>query len=146
MSRLDPFREVLGIRGDADIARDAGVSREYVRQYREKAGVARPTRKASKYNIARKAKTDAKLDGLLGTMSDEEIAIKLRMSRVTVGSRRRAAGIDRAPNPMKTKWSPEHLDLLGTIPDKALAKLVGCNFMTVWRKRRELGIPAMCRR
>lgn len=38
------------------------------------------------------------------------------------------------------KWTNDQLDLLGTMPDSKIGRLIGCNGSTVTRKRKKLGI------
>jgi hypothetical protein len=39
-------------------------------------------------------------------------------------------------------WKPEWDSLLGTMFDKDLAAMLGVPLVTVWRKRRALGVPS----
>ena len=39
-------------------------------------------------------------------------------------------------------WQPEHEAMLGTMPDKQLARKLGLNPETVYRRRKTLGIPS----
>lgn len=43
---------------------------------------------------------------------------------------------------MTTRWLPEHVAMLGTVPDDEVAAAVGCCRATVLHRRQELGIPA----
>jgi hypothetical protein len=42
------------------------------------------------------------------------------------------------------KWKSEWDALLGTMPDRALGAQLGVNYLTVWRRRKALGVPS-CR-
>jgi hypothetical protein len=78
-------------------------------------------------------------DQMLGTASDEELAVRLRRSPGAVRSRRRALGIDlQAPrNPM---WTRTEEKLLGTASDAEVARLLGRGERGVQIRRQALGI------
>ena len=44
------------------------------------------------------------------------------------------------PNPAGNRWRPEHVALLGTLPDEEVARTVGRSFTAVTQKRIKLGI------
>jgi len=139
-SKLDPFVHLLGVTPDADIARLAGCSRERVRQVRYVKGI--PLGKVRGWhNLLPQAAYDAVAD-LAGTLSDLEVAQRAGCSATIVQKYRRKHGIPRFPhhNPAKTKFSDEHVALMGTMPDKALAKLMGVGHMVVFLERKRRGI------
>lgn len=93
------------------------------------------------------------MDGLLGRLSDTEIAERFHISRTSVYNRRRKLNLPRHPQkrrvpppPMggwnKRIWKEAELKILGTVPDHKLATLLGISKTTVMNKRRSLGIPS----
>jgi len=45
------------------------------------------------------------------------------------------------PNPAGNRWRPEDIALLGTLPDRELARRLGRPLQSVTQKRCKLGIP-----
>jgi len=139
-SKLDPFVHLLGNTPDSEVAKLAGCSRERVRQVREVKGIPLACDKGW---WARKPQAvyDA-VAALAGTLSDVEVARRAGCSATIVQKYRRKHGIPRFPhhNPAKTKFSDEHVALMGTMPDKALAKLMGVGHMVVFLERKRRGI------
>ncbi|AMP15472.1 DUF746 domain-containing protein [Collimonas pratensis] len=81
-----------------------------------------------------------KADTLLGTASDQMIAIRLGISKASVGARRRQLKIRSfASSPLK--WTTEMEACLGTDLDTVIAKKLGVNRQQVFRRRNQLGIP-----
>jgi hypothetical protein len=87
---------------------------------------------------------------MLGTDTDKAVAAKLGISKSAVFRKRselnipgRAfAYVGKAPRLPKVKWTPEKIALLGTDTDKAIAKVLGAETISVTLKRRALKIPS----
>ena len=48
----------------------------------------------------------------------------------------------KADSPIRRNWTREEEKLLGTMSDSQLGRQIGCSTNSVWRRRRELAIPA----
>ncbi|MFT5458209.1 MAG: hypothetical protein ACI9K2_004714, partial [Myxococcota bacterium] len=59
-SRIDPFRELVGVKPDSEVAKLAGVSPQAVRNFRAKNGIPAPGRAASKPAAPKKAAAPVK--------------------------------------------------------------------------------------
>jgi hypothetical protein len=94
----------------------------------------------------RGASFEPEVTALLGTMTDREVAERTGLTEPAVASRRRvlkiAAFLKKRPQQRPLKWSAARVKLLGTMPDGALAKKLGCTLMAVFYARRRLGIAA----
>jgi hypothetical protein len=81
---------------------------------------------------------------LLGTMTDNEVAKTIGRTRTAVNSRRRKLAIPlfalRRPACKSPTWTPTRDRLLGTMPDTVLARKFHCSPMSVFYRRRKLGI------
>ncbi len=80
---------------------------------------------------------------LLGKVTDLEIARRAGVCHQTAHKWRRDAGIEALANVgAKLKhWTPEKEKLLGTMPDRKLAKVIGIPTSTIYARRKALGIP-----
>ena len=80
---------------------------------------------------------------MLGTMKDREVAARLGKSEEAVSSRRYvlnvAAFVKRKPR-RPARWTAERDALLGTMSDPDLARWLRCSPMSVFYRRRKLGI------
>lgn len=88
---------------------------------------------------------EAEVKKHLGTDTDEVIAKKFGCSRNTINKRRLAEGIPAfggtgINNKLTEEFWSEWDYLLGTMPDKTLAKIVGVSGTTITRRRYELGV------
>lgn len=83
----------------------------------------------------------ADAEAMLGKVSDHQIAAQLGLSHTTVGHHRKRLGIAPVPSP-SSKWTPELLALLGTVPDSEIVERSNGLFEigVVRRKRYALGI------
>ena len=87
---------------------------------------------------------------LLGTMSDLAISRKMKVDKTTVAEKRRSLGIppyvtvksDSIAGWNKKEFSSDIIDLMGTIPDRQLAKIANVEKSTITRKRNKLGIKS----
>ena len=79
-------------------------------------------------------------DGLLGKLSDEEVAGRLGYSVTRVRRRRHLLGVP-CGNPTNRPWTKAEIALLGTRPDREVAPLVNRSLANVRYKRLDLGIP-----
>lgn len=115
-----------------------GISRERVRQIRQRWGYA-PT--SERRSVRRKAVEDQCMD-LLGTMPDAAVARRIGETSQYVSYVRNANGI--APYTFDALEGFEHL--LGTMSDGAVARASGASIPTVEGRRKKLGIEAHRRR
>jgi hypothetical protein len=83
-------------------------------------------------------------DALLGTMPDADVAARTGRTLVAVQSRRYVFGV---PNVMKRnpiskppRWTPKRERLLGTMPDTVVARKLRCSPISVFNRRKKLGI------
>ncbi|MCL4233333.1 MAG: hypothetical protein KJ042_02325 [Deltaproteobacteria bacterium] len=86
----------LGIESDAVLAKEFSVSRELIRQYRNEFGI--PPVRVSSLTAEDRANFEAKLEeilgsGLLGQISDQEIARRFGVTGAQVGDLRKRHGI-----------------------------------------------------
>ena len=83
-------------------------------------------------------------EALLGTMPDKEVAARIGRSITAVHDHRRKLGIPsfykRKPRREPSVWTPKKDALLGTMPDSDLARKVRCSPLSVFYRRRKLGI------
>jgi len=79
-------------------------------------------------------------DGLLGKLTDEDVARKLGYPVPRVRRRRRLLGLPSC-NPNHRHWTKEETALLGARSDREVAQLVNRSVGNVRYKRIELGIP-----
>ncbi|HZZ77570.1 MAG TPA: hypothetical protein VFE62_03570 [Gemmataceae bacterium] len=83
-------------------------------------------------------------DALLGTMLDREVSRRIGRSERAVVDRRRVLGVapftKRSAPRGHANWSPAQDRLLGTMPDVELARKLRCSPMSVFYRRRKLGI------
>lgn len=78
----------------------------------------------------------------LGTMQDEDVVVKfdLPVSAAAVAHHRVKAKIPSFHNARKkVVWSPQHLAMLGDVPDEEVAALMQIHKDTVSAKRRMIG-------
>jgi hypothetical protein len=92
----------------------------------------------------------AEEEAILGTMSDREVAEKIGRSRAAVVHRRIKRRIPtlfvNRKQPCKCPaWTPKQRSLLGTMPDSAVARKLGCTVGSVFARRKKLGIPSFWR-
>jgi hypothetical protein len=89
---------------------------------------------------------EPEVTALLGTMPDREVAGRTGLTEAAVVSRRRvlkiAAFVKRNLPRKPPKWTPARDALLGTAPDHIIAKKLRCSPLSVFNRRRKLGIPA----
>jgi len=123
----DEIVPLFGTISDAEIGRRYGISRERVRQVRNKHG------QSKHVSVLRE-----QVLPLLGTMPDNLVAEKFGIGTLWVGILRRRLGI--APYP---KYDYSQIDpLLGTVSDFELAKRIGASPTAVYAHRKKKGIPA----
>lgn len=90
---------------------------------------------------------------ILGKKTDREVA-KITGRKTTTVSRIRASlgipaqtdKIGSTPEEIVKRFTPEMDALLGTMTDSALAELLDLHHMTVWNRRKKLGIPPFRKR
>lgn len=73
----------------------------------------------------------------MGTMTDLEVAQKLKLPYTAVRQRRITLGI---PSVLETRWTPDKIALLGTMSDRKLAMQLGFSRSAVIKRRTDLGI------
>lgn len=85
----------------------------------------------------------ARIDPLIGTMPDSQLAAQSGVSHTTIANRRRKLGITQKA-PQRESSIPWELydDRLGSEPDTEIARDVGCSKHAVRRRREERGISA----
>jgi hypothetical protein len=130
---------LLGAISDRAIADIAGVDHTLVRKRRMAAGI-------QPYNFGT---WTSEMTAALGTISDAQLVtkFKLRITPDAVAARRLSMGIPNITG--KTKkvvWSDTWLGMLGDVPDRDVARLVGCHVDTVAAKRRMIGKPKFVHR
>jgi hypothetical protein len=130
---------MLGSVSDRVIADIAGVGHALVRKRRIAAGI-------KPYNFGT---WTPEMTAALGTISDEQLVIKfkLRITPDAVAARRLSMGIPNITGKTKkVEWSAAWLGMLGNVPDKDVADLVGCHVDTAAAKRRMIGKPKFVHR
>jgi len=84
-----------------------------------------------------------KLIGALGTMADERLAYRLKVTPNVVSKKRIQLNIPIWTSLHKGTWAnPDALAKLGLMSDPCLAKLLGITASAVFSKRKVMGIPA----
>lgn len=151
---------MLGVVADAVIAEQMGITRKAVSYRREKLGI------AASYDRSRnlppppmhghnKIELPEAILALLGLMSDQDLAARAGVSKKRIYVERKARGIpsyasqtgrtgrfgDRI-KARKFAIDDPRAQLLGTEPDKGLAKRWGMSHSRIAAIRRELGIPS----
>jgi hypothetical protein len=88
-----------------------------------------------------------KWDGLLGTMSDAELAKRLGVKQEMVFRRRHALDIPgHGPQGLGGRErTPDEDAMLGRMPDHEVAELLGCSMGVVFGRRRKLRVPPCCK-
>lgn len=133
---------LLGQISDAKLARRAGINPETVARERRRRGIGsfRPLRGPIEWT--------PEMISLIGIESDGVVGRELGLSRTTIRRKRELLGIPPyAPPPSSAvesaiAWEPEDLALLGTMPDRVVAKQLGISASSVMLKRQALKIPA----
>ena len=126
----------FGTDTDRAIAKKLGVSKEAVKKKRQRAGIPQHTGTESQ---SIDALFTPEVIELLGVLSDCKIADQLGCDSESVRARRVALGIE--PVIKITKLPSEAFVLLGTMPDRQIAKKFSVGINAVGNKRRSLGIP-----
>jgi DNA-binding CsgD family transcriptional regulator len=132
---------LLGKISDEKLARRAGISPETVARERRRRGIEsfRPLRGPIEWT--------PEMISLIGLESDGVVGRELGLSRTTIRVKRELLGIPPYTPPPSSAvesaipWEPEDLALLGTMPDRALAKELGICASSVMLKRQTLKIP-----
>lgn len=119
---------LLGKISDREIAKQLGVTDNWVGVFRRKQGV--PRLSPVKYDWA-------KVDASLGVLSDSEIARTFGASLNAVFRRRTDKGIPAKPRGVNWGNEPD----LGKLPDKFLAERYGVCLGAVSQARKRRGIP-----
>jgi len=83
---------------------------------------------------------DPSEDALLGTMSDAEVAARVRRSASSVANRRRTQGV--AAYTGRRSWTDEEIALLGTDTDANIGRRIGRSAAVIAQKRYQERIPA----
>lgn len=125
------LRPYLGVRSDAAIAREMGVTATVVGRHRRQNQISaiREINFLPDEAIAR-----------LGTTSDSDLAREYNVAPQTVSNNCRKLGIPKfKPEPMKIPDSCVHL--LGKVTDLEVAKIAKIGVSSVSKLRREAGIP-----
>jgi len=85
-------------------------------------------------------------DALLGTMKDKDVAAETRRTLAAVQGRRYELKVPpltkRKPRGESPRWTWERDSLLGTMTDTDLARRLRCSPMSVFYRRKRLGIAA----
>jgi hypothetical protein len=79
---------------------------------------------------------------LLGTMADERLAYRFKVTSNVISKQRIKLNIPIWTGHQGTWANPEAVAKLGTMPDPMLAKQLGITAPAVFCKRKALGIPA----
>lgn len=125
----------LGVFSDLALSLAWGIGKSTIRVKRATLGIA-PI--IAKTEFAWSPENQA----LVGTMSDRELARRLKITDTIARNKRIRMGIGANPNrPRKNVFTSEAIEKLGKISDKELAADLGVSVTTVSLKRRELGIP-----
>lgn len=118
----------IGVVPDAQLAKELKVSKSAVQQ----------RRKRRELKHERWGMPDA-VKPLLGKLPDAQLAVQFGRSYDTVRRWRSAAGIPAVV--VRRPWEPAHVALLGSAPDKIVARLVQRRTSAVTAKRESLNIP-----
>jgi len=85
------------------------------------------------------------MDALLGTMSDQDLAVKLGCKRAHVSGRRYLLRIPKYSHSIipenEFEWTPASDALLGTMVDQDIAEKLGCTVAAIRNRRHLLEIP-----
>jgi hypothetical protein len=129
----------LGKIPDSTLSKTYNISDHYIKKARKELGIGQ-----AKRSYTRRITLSKEDETLLGTMSDQQVANKLSITKGTVARRRRELGIP--PFAKYTRWNPTinwtpELDaLLGTMPDRQLAKQLNVRLHVVFKRRTKLQI------
>jgi hypothetical protein len=129
---------------DYELARQKRLAVSTVADERRRRGIPpfKPRRPAVEWTAERIA--------LLGTDTDGKVAARLGLSTMAVQRRRFSLGIPPYAGspflPPGHEWTRREIRLLGTLPDRKVAKILGLSDSTVMYKRQALRIPPYRRR
>ena len=136
---------LLGTDTDRAVAEELAVHPDSVRYRRMVLGI--PAFRCELGRRRRRRVWSRPIVGLLGRVSDGEVARRLGVSRSAVARRRVLLGIppwrERAA---RVEWTEDKVALLGGRPDRDVAAQLGVSRSTVMRKRLALGIAPFERR
>ena len=170
-SRIDPYREFVGVRTDSEVAAMAGVSSSAVHQYRNRMGIApalpqgttrrsmdrRKAKDASPAKRGKAALSDKEIDEVillhvndLGRLPDRTFATQKGVPVEAVVKARERLGIGEFEEPAKeaaprrkgrSKLDPFR-EYIGVLSDSEVAKRAGLTRSAVQMYRRNHNIPA----
>lgn len=126
--------EQLGIKPDSEIAQQLDLAEKTVAHKRRSLGVA-------PYNSLSPSLKEQLVESL-GSESDAKLAAKLEISMYRVGHARKKLQIASHREKNQFKWQKQHIQLLGTMPDSAIAKQLGISIAAVQAKRKQFNITA----
>ena len=140
-SKLDKFRDKIGVLTDREVATLAGCTPENVGIYRKKYNIRRPYGQKGGYTDHVHA-----LREKLGVLSDQEVAEIVGCHRKVVALVREELGILPAPRRPRQPSKLDHWeDRVGHEPDRKIAEEAGCTSENVASYRKTRGIPAYWR-
>ena len=126
---------MLGRLTDYAIAKKLGIDAQTVRHRRLLLGI----ESASKGGVIAREWTAEEI-ALLGTMTDIDVGLAIGRNRRAVSLKRRQLGIESYVVKTSVAGDPEVLELLGKVPDKAIAELFGLHPATIAAYRARHGI------
>jgi hypothetical protein len=131
---------LLGVLRDLEVAQLAGVTQRTVEAERTRRGIASaPARRSP-------VPWTAAMIARLGTATDKEVAVELKLPPAWVFQKRRSLDIPpfrQPPERHPELWTPPRVALLGTAPDGEVARRLGVTTAAVRNRRRLLGIPPL---
>lgn len=119
---------------NSDLAMKYGISRERVRQLRERFAILLPA-------VPAECSWTPEKIALLGTKPDTHVAKEIGVSYVSVLRKRRSLGISGYKGEGRYSRLEPYMDLIGKISDRKLSRMTGVHVQIIADYRDENGIP-----
>lgn len=132
---------LLGTKPDQDLAKELGKGKTSVGNKRRKLGI-------TSYEERQQDETGFKkqlpeIQALLGKVSDNQIAEKYKVEVSQVAHLRKQQKIPSFRSHSVPVLTAEQIKLIGTVYDRELAAIVGCNINAITKIRMQMGIKAI---
>jgi hypothetical protein len=136
---------LLGKKSDEEVAALLGLTKTTIRNKRVELGIG-----AFAYQSKLWREWAEEELAMLGKFTDKEVGRRLNIKEMCVASKRHVLGIEpfqprgvnKSPRPNAVKWTRQNVELLGKIPDKRIAEIMGVCRKSIMRKRKQLGIES----
>jgi DNA-binding CsgD family transcriptional regulator len=132
---------LLGTKPDQELAKELGKGTTAVGNKRRKLGIASYEEKQEEGTSFKKQL--AEIQALLGKVSDNQIAEMYKVEVSRVAKLRKKQKIPSFRSQAVPVLTAEQIKLLGTVYDRELAAIVGCNINAITKIRMQMGIKAI---